>query len=66
LLNVIILPEKFKFLFKIFKGELGLLEKMFTDLARKTQGKAIDKATFLQLFNLPGMVGERLFAVFDV
>jgi hypothetical protein len=47
------------------KWELGLLEKMFADLSRKTQGKAIDKATFLQLFNLPGMVGERLFVVFD-
>jgi hypothetical protein len=35
------------------------------DLARKNKGKAIDKETFLQLFNLPGIVGERLFHVFD-
>lgn len=47
------------------KWELGLLEKMFEDLSHRSPGKNIDKLTFLHLFNLPGMVGERLFAVFD-
>lgn len=46
-------------------GELSLLDSMFRDLASRSHGSTMDKATFLALFNLPGMVGERLFAVFD-
>mmetsp|Transcript_17541 Transcript_17541/g.34237 ORF Transcript_17541/g.34237 Transcript_17541/m.34237 type:complete len:755 (+) Transcript_17541:30-2294(+) len=47
------------------KGELGLLDSMFRELASRSPGATMDKATFLKLFNLPGMIGERLFAVFD-
>jgi serine/threonine-protein phosphatase 2B regulatory subunit len=47
------------------RWELGLLEKMFRDLAKRSPGKTMDKATFLALFKLPGMLGERLFRVFD-
>lgn len=50
---------------KFGKDELCLLDSMFQDLARRSPGKTIDKATFLQLFNVPGMLGERLFHVFD-
>ncbi len=36
-----------------------------TDLALRSPGKTIDKLTFLKVFNLPGILGERLFAAFD-
>ena len=41
--------------------------KIFNDLSdhSQTKGNTIDKATFLKYFPLPGMMGERLFAVFD-
>jgi len=47
------------------KWEVGLLDKMFRDLAMRSPGKTMDKATFLSLFKLPGMLGERLFNFFD-
>lgn len=35
------------------------------DLAARSPGATMDKNTFLQLFDIPGMLGERLFSVFD-
>ena len=35
------------------------------DLASRSPGKTVDKIAFLKMFNLPGMLGERLFAAFD-
>ena len=35
------------------------------DLASRSPGKTIDKLTFLKVFKVPGMLGERLFAAFD-
>ena len=45
--------------------ELTLLDRMFQDLAKRSPDKTMSKETFLQYFALPGILGERLFAVFD-
>ena len=44
-----------------------MLKRTFEDLAsRSSSGKSIDKDTFLRFFcNVPGMLGERLFFVFN-
>ena len=42
-----------------------MLRMSFDNLADRSQGKAMDKETFLQFFPLPGLHGERLFEVFD-
>lgn len=49
---------------KFEKTEVSVLEQTFKDLAARSKGTTIDKATFLRIFNLPGMLGERLFHVF--
>jgi len=48
--------------------ELGLLEKMFRDLAGRSPEdlQTISKDTFLQVFGLPGILGDRLFKAFDI
>lgn len=40
---------------------------MFKDLAEQSdrRGKTIDKETFLKYFPLPGVLGERLYDLFD-
>merc|ERR1719242_695393 len=38
---------------------------MFQDLAKRSPDETMSKETFLQYFALPGILGERLFAVFD-
>lgn len=43
--------------------ELAVLNRLFQELEQKDH--TMDKSTFLRLFKLPGMLGERLFAVFD-
>ena len=45
--------------------EVYVLQKTWQDLADRTNGKGIDKETFLQYFPLTGLLGERLFANFD-
>jgi len=45
--------------------ELTLLDRMFQDLAKRSPDETMSKETFLQYFALPGILGERLFAVFD-
>jgi len=48
--------------------ELGLLDKMFRDLAGRSPEdmQTISKETFLQVFKLPGILGDRLFKAFDI
>ncbi len=41
------------------------MQELFRDLAQRSPGKTIDKPTFLKNFALPGLLGERLFTVFD-
>lgn len=45
--------------------EIFILKKTWEDLAERSNGKGIDKETFLQYFPLSGLLGERLFAQFD-
>lgn len=46
---------------------VSVLKRMFRDLAEQSdkRGQSIDKETFLDYFPLPGVLGERLFALFD-
>jgi len=46
-------------------AELDILQKTWSDLADRTNGKGIDKDTFLTYVPLSGLLGERLFAQFD-
>jgi Ca2+-binding EF-hand superfamily protein len=46
--------------------ELHVLYQTWMDLADRSNGKGIDKDTFLQYFPLMGLLGERLFAQFDL
>ena len=45
--------------------ELSLIYKTFATLATRSPGDTVDKITFLRFFPLPGLLGERLFSVFD-
>lgn len=46
--------------------EIYIIQKIWEDLADRTNGKGIDKETFLQYFPMTGLLGERLFVQFDV
>jgi len=52
---------------RVPREELPRIRKIFSELARQssTSGETVDKETFLRYFPLPGMMGERLFSVFD-
>ena len=50
---------------KYDQKELSVLDSLFRELASRSAGPTMDKATFLRFFNMPGMLGERLFQVFD-
>ena len=45
--------------------ETRMIQATFRDLALRSPDKVIDKGTFLKFFPLPGLLGERLFKVFD-
>eukprot|EP00736_Rhodelphis_marinus_P007849 Rmarinus@m.1239 len=45
--------------------EVAVLKQMFKDAAKRSKGKTVDKATFLTMFPLPSLMGERLFTMFD-
>ena len=45
--------------------EVDLLFMTWENLAERSNGKGIDKETFLQYFPLNGLLGERLFVQFD-
>lgn len=47
------------------KDQLQLLGALYDDLARRNEDSEMDKATFLDFFNVPKLLGERLFQVFD-
>merc|ERR1719456_1678582 len=48
---------------------MALVRNLFQSLSEHSsqgsEARTIDKTTFLRFFPLPGMMGERLFAVFD-
>jgi Ca2+-binding EF-hand superfamily protein len=51
---------------KFDDDEIHVLKKTWEDLSERSNGKGIDKETFLQYFPLNGLLGERLFAQFDM
>lgn len=51
---------------KFENDELHVLKKTWVDLAERNDGLGIDKEIFLQYFPLTGLLGDRLFAQFDV
>ena len=53
-------------MFAVDNDELSVLKATWQDLADRSGGKGIDKETFLQYFPLNGLLGDRLFAQFDV
>lgn len=46
--------------------EIKMLQKIYKELASRSNVDGIDKETFLQYFTLPGLWGERLFRKFDI
>eukprot|EP00357_Protocruzia_adherens_P016342 CAMPEP_0115019946 /NCGR_PEP_ID=MMETSP0216-20121206/29784_1 /TAXON_ID=223996 /ORGANISM="Protocruzia adherens, Strain Boccale" /LENGTH=753 /DNA_ID=CAMNT_0002391589 /DNA_START=207 /DNA_END=2468 /DNA_ORIENTATION=+ len=51
---------------KFDKQEQNMLKKLFTNLAARSDGNTMNKETFLQFIQMPGMWGERLFSEFDI
>jgi Ca2+-binding EF-hand superfamily protein len=49
----------------VTQDELCILQKTWQDLADRTNGRGIDKETFLQYFPVTGLLGERFFVQFD-
>jgi hypothetical protein len=66
-----VLPIELQNVFRVSQCIYHTMFDICTDLAArsivdgKKNNKAIDKTTFLKVFKLPGMLGERLFDVFD-
>jgi len=56
-----------KALTRFNRGKVALVRSIFKNLTEVdgVKGKTIDKETFLEYFPLPGIMGERLYAVFD-
>ena len=52
---------------RIPRAKVSRMKQIFNELTRQssTSSGRVDKASFLRYFPLPGMMGERLFAVFD-
>lgn len=50
---------------KFNKEDQAVLEALHKALASRSDGPTMDKRTFLQFFDYPGMFGERLFKMFD-
>jgi Ca2+-binding EF-hand superfamily protein/predicted Ser/Thr protein kinase len=52
---------------RVPRSKVPRIRQIFDELKRQssTSGERVDKASFLRYFPLPGMMGERLFAVFD-
>ena len=45
--------------------EIGILDQIFHEMAVRSPNDTIAKDTFLKFFDLPGVLGDRLFEVFD-
>lgn len=65
-------PSKAKAKFKHKKSgtkydqqEMGILDQIFHEMAVRSPNDTIAKDTFLKFFDLPGVLGDRLFEVFD-
>lgn len=51
---------------RLASSEYEVLKFLHKDLASRSDSVGINKETFLQYFNLPGLWGERLFRYFDM
>jgi len=74
-----LLAAELSVLDSVFRGNQGMLIQLFressmtlmfwaeygTELASRSPGHYMTKDAFLQFFNVPGILGERLFRVFD-
>ena len=45
--------------------EMGLIDQIFHEMAVRSPNDTISKDTFMKFFDLPGVLGDRLFQVFD-
>ncbi|OQR97774.1 kinase [Thraustotheca clavata] len=54
-----------KALERFTKPELHLIREMYDDITHSSSELGVDKASFLKIFPMPGLLGERLFTVFD-
>ena len=45
--------------------EIGLIDQIFHEMAVRSPNDTISKDTFMKFFDLPGVLGDRLFQVFD-
>ena len=43
----------------------GLIDQIFHEMAIRSPNDTISKDTFLKFFDLPGILGDRLFQTFD-
>lgn len=50
---------------KYDQQEIGILDQIFHEMAVRSPNDTIAKDTFLKFFDLPGVLGDRLFEVFD-
>ena len=50
---------------KYNEKEIGILDQIFHEMAVRSPNDTIAKDTFLKFFDLPGVLGDRLFEVFD-
>uniref|UniRef100_A0A3B0MXH5 non-specific serine/threonine protein kinase n=1 Tax=Theileria annulata TaxID=5874 RepID=A0A3B0MXH5_THEAN len=50
---------------KFDPNEIEMLYKIYKELSSRSSSNGIDKETFLQYFNFPGLWGEQLFRKFD-
>ena len=52
---------------RVPRSKVPRIRQIFDELTRQssTSGDRVDKSSFLRYFPLPGMMGERLFSVFD-
>jgi len=50
---------------KYDQQEIGILDQIFHEMAVRSPDDTIAKDTFLKFFDLPGVLGDRLFEVFD-
>eukprot|EP01083_Nonionella_stella_P040509 109928_1 len=50
---------------KYEQQEIGILDQIFHEMAVRSPDDTISKDTFLKFFDLPGVLGDRLFEVFD-
>ena len=50
---------------KFDEDELHILKRTWEDLANRSEGRGINKETFHQYMPLNGLLGDRLFVMFD-